>query len=152
LVVGMHRRVMKDYVLSDGTHLPKNSRIMVMNDKLRDGSVYKDPDTFKYDRFARLREHPGQEDQHQLVSTSSDFATFGHGKHACPGRFFAANQLKITIACLLLKYDFHFQPGQAEKARVIPFEMVETIDPSLKVEVRRRSEELDVTMVAKETA
>ncbi|KAL6155384.1 Cytochrome P450 monooxygenase bsc2 [Exserohilum turcicum] len=149
--IGMHRRVMKGHVLSDGTQLPKNSRIMVMNDKLRDSSVYEDPDTFKYDRFARLREQPGQEDQHQLASTSSDFATFGHGEHACPGRFFAANQLKITTACLLLKYDFRFQPGQAERAHVVPFEMVETIDPTLKVEVRRRSEELDVTKVAKET-
>ncbi|KAI1675961.1 hypothetical protein KJE20_14452 [Pyrenophora tritici-repentis] len=59
-IVGMHRRVMKGYVLSDGTHLPKNSRIMVMNDKLRDSSVYEDPDTFKYDRFARLREQPAK--------------------------------------------------------------------------------------------
>ncbi|KAK3068494.1 hypothetical protein LTS18_000643 [Coniosporium uncinatum] len=30
---------------------------------------------------------------------------FSHGRHACPGRFFAANQLKLLLAQIVLGYD-----------------------------------------------
>ncbi|KXJ90272.1 hypothetical protein Micbo1qcDRAFT_164807 [Microdochium bolleyi] len=30
---------------------------------------------------------------------------FSHGSHACPGRFFAANQLKIALSHIALHYD-----------------------------------------------
>ncbi|KAJ1325847.1 tenellin biosynthesis cytochrome P450 monooxygenase [Microdochium nivale] len=40
-----------------------------------------------------------------LVSTSDKFMGFSHGSHACPGRFFAANQLKIALAHIALHYD-----------------------------------------------
>lgn len=40
-----------------------------------------------------------------MVSTSETFLPFGHGRHACPGRFFAANELKLLIAYMVLNYD-----------------------------------------------
>jgi cytochrome P450 len=39
------------------------------------------------------------------VSTSADYLSFGHGRHACPGRFFAANELKLLLAYMVLNYD-----------------------------------------------
>ncbi|KAL2286223.1 hypothetical protein FJTKL_07028 [Diaporthe vaccinii] len=36
---------------------------------------------------------------------------FGHGAHACPGRFFAANEVKIALAHLLMKYDWRLPEG-----------------------------------------
>jgi cytochrome P450 len=41
-----------------------------------------------------------------LVTTSPTFMSFGHGRHACPGRFFAANELKLMLAYMILNYDF----------------------------------------------
>ncbi|RDA86915.1 hypothetical protein CP532_1870 [Ophiocordyceps camponoti-leonardi (nom. inval.)] len=41
-----------------------------------------------------------------MVSTSSHHLAFGHGRHACPGRFFAAHELKLILAQLLLNYEF----------------------------------------------
>lgn len=41
----------------------------------------------------------------QFVATSPTYLGFGHGRHACPGRFFAANELKLLIAYLLTRYD-----------------------------------------------
>lgn len=39
------------------------------------------------------------------VTTSENFLPFGHAKHACPGRFFAANEIKLAFAYLSTKYD-----------------------------------------------
>ncbi|KAJ7660426.1 hypothetical protein B0H17DRAFT_832480, partial [Mycena rosella] len=40
-----------------------------------------------------------------MVSTGTDHLPFGTGKHACPGRFFAATELKAMLAHLVLNYD-----------------------------------------------
>lgn len=42
----------------------------------------------------------------QWATTSSDFLGFGHGRGACPGRFFAAAELKLMLAYIILHYDF----------------------------------------------
>ncbi|KAF1922218.1 cytochrome P450 [Didymella exigua CBS 183.55] len=41
-----------------------------------------------------------------LVTTSNQHLPFGHGRHACPGRFFVSHELKMIFAHLLLNYDF----------------------------------------------
>ncbi|CAG2016464.1 unnamed protein product [Fusarium graminearum] len=40
-----------------------------------------------------------------MVTTSDIHLAFGHGRHACPGRFFVAHELKLIGAALLLDYD-----------------------------------------------
>ncbi|KAJ6258873.1 Cytochrome P450 monooxygenase paxP [Drechslerella dactyloides] len=40
-----------------------------------------------------------------MVTVTEDFPVFGVGVHACPGRFFAANELRILIAWFILRYD-----------------------------------------------
>jgi cytochrome P450 monooxygenase-1 len=46
-----------------------------------------------------------------FVSTSPEHLGFGHGLHSCPGRIFAANELKIVLIQILLKYDLKFPDG-----------------------------------------
>ena len=43
------------------------------------------------------------------------FITFGGGKHACPGRFFAVNEIKICLHKLILKYNF-----RTENSKIVP--------------------------------
>ncbi|KAM0419541.1 hypothetical protein ACHAPD_003103 [Fusarium lateritium] len=40
-----------------------------------------------------------------MVTTSDIHLAFGHGRHACPGRFFVAHELKLIGAALLLDYN-----------------------------------------------
>ncbi|KAG7096044.1 hypothetical protein E1B28_006725 [Marasmius oreades] len=40
-----------------------------------------------------------------MTSTSESFLAFGGGRHLCPGRFFAAMELKMFMAYLVLNYD-----------------------------------------------
>ncbi|KAF6808442.1 p450 monooxygenase [Colletotrichum musicola] len=68
---------------------------------------------------------------------------FGHGMHSCPGRFFAGNEAKVMIAHLLLKYDLKFAEGQ--KPKLAEFGFMCQSDSSVKVSVRRRQEEIDMS-------
>ncbi|KAH8104522.1 cytochrome P450 [Cristinia sonorae] len=71
-----------------------------------DEDIYPNPEVFDPWRFV------GAENSPSLVSTSSDFLAFGHGRHACPGRHFAAYQMKLMLAFTVLNYDIKMPAGQ----------------------------------------
>jgi cytochrome P450 len=62
-------------------------------------------------RYAKLRSVEGQESHHQAATTGPDYLIFNHGKHACPGRFFAICEIKMILIELLTKCDFRLGMG-----------------------------------------
>ncbi|KAL8289567.1 hypothetical protein RB597_001269 [Gaeumannomyces tritici] len=107
------RGVMKSVVapggvrLPDGTRLPRGATVGVQAYSVhRDEDVYGGAAEYRPFRFV---EPPGGEREKQqpqaLVSTSPTFLAFSHGPNACPGRFFAANQLKLALAYIALHYE-----------------------------------------------
>ncbi len=54
-------------------------------------------------------------EQYQFVTVTKDFMAFGYGRHACPGRFFAANEIKLILANILLNYDIKMPNGLTER-------------------------------------
>ncbi|KAH9837367.1 cytochrome P450 [Rhodofomes roseus] len=108
--ISIFRRAMKDVTLSDGTYIPKGTILAAATTSTHhDERNYENPDVFDPLRYSRLRERENESTKHHYVSTSAKDIGFGHGKHACPGRFFAANELKLMMANLVLKYDVKFQ-------------------------------------------
>jgi hypothetical protein len=72
-------------------------------------------DEFHPWRFSDLRKHSGEENKHQFVTTTTEDTVFGHGRWACPGRFFASNEIKAILIQLLARYDIGVGPaGQGE--------------------------------------
>ena len=138
----MGRYVMEEVTLSDGTVLPKGSRIMVVG-KNMDPTVFPEPERFDAARFLRLREQPGQEHSWQFVTTSPDHMLFGHGQHACPGRFFASNEIKIALCYFLINYDWRLVPGGAEP-EMDTFEGSLSVSEKTTVEFRRRAPEINL--------
>jgi cytochrome P450 len=47
----------------------------------------------------------GTERQKSSATIDDAFLGFGFGRHACPGRFFALNEVKIFVAHMVLHYD-----------------------------------------------
>jgi len=139
IVIAPMRRVATDDIqLSDGTVIRKGAMIAVSARNQRDPAIYKNPDQWDGYRFFNLRETPGMEHVGQLVSTSPDHLGFGHGVHACPGRFFAANEIKILLCHLLLRYDIKLAPGSQPQSRASGFHI--NSDPLAKVSIRRRQD------------
>lgn len=141
--ISMQRYVEKDISLSDGTVLPKDSRIMVAGD-------FMEPDAkvpgFDAERYMRLREQPDEEKNWQFVTTSPEYMAFGHGKHACPGRFLASNELKIALCHLLLKYDWRFIPGESRRPP-LTLEATNCLHRDVKVQIRARDPEIDLDSI-----
>ncbi|KZT70598.1 cytochrome P450 [Daedalea quercina L-15889] len=105
------RFALQDVTLSDGTFIPARTVVSgAMSCTHLDEDNYANAAAFDGFRFSRMREEDERErNKHHYVSTSAKDIGFGHGKHACPGRFFAANELKIMLACIVLRYDVKFR-------------------------------------------
>ncbi|CAG8031836.1 unnamed protein product [Penicillium salamii] len=91
-------------------------------------------------QFVRLREVAGHENSFSLISLSPDHMGFGLGRHACPGRFFAANEVNIALCHVLFQYEFKLAEGATPQATRSGIRM--QTDISAKVMVRRRQENI----------
>ncbi|KAI1845355.1 hypothetical protein JX266_008450 [Neoarthrinium moseri] len=117
------RYVNQPVTLSDGTHLSPGSMIEAPYGEIAaDPELYTNPETFDAHRFVNLRNGLTTDpllyknkEQYQFVTTTKDFMHFGYGRHSCPGRFFAANEIKIVLARILLGYDIKMPDGVMER-------------------------------------
>ncbi|PSN61957.1 cytochrome P450 [Corynespora cassiicola Philippines] len=106
------RAVIKDITLSDGTTIPKGVMIAVdASARYRDPQTWENPNQFDGLRFLRLREQTQEKSNYQFVTSNTDNVAWGQGKHACPGIFFAGNEIKTIFAMFLLEYDISFPKG-----------------------------------------
>lgn len=140
----MNRYVKEDAKLPNGVTIPKGSQTSIITDIMRSEKTYENPKQWDPYRFYNLR-HNGQEHKGQLVSATAEHLAFGFGRHACPGRFFAAHDLKIMLAHILLKYDIKFIGGDRCGVRVIGTDVL--ADNTPRVQVRRRKEEFVIPEV-----
>ncbi|OWY55966.1 cytochrome P450 monooxygenase-like protein [Alternaria alternata] len=141
-MLAMRRIAEKKIVLSDGLTINKGDRLAVDAHAMLDPEVYPNPEKFDIYRYLRMREDTSNSTKALLVTTSPENLTFGHGIHACPGRFFAALEVKIALCHILTKYDWELLPG----SNLEPF--VQTgdqtcLDPRNMVRFRRRKEDID---------
>jgi len=51
----------------------------------------------------------------------SSYLPFGAGRHTCAGRFFAAMELKLMLAHILLEYDVSYPPPITERPKNATF-------------------------------
>ena len=138
----MNRLVKESFVLSDGTALTKGEKICVTSTNLQDPSNHENPGEWDPYRFVRMRDDPSKQNLAHMVSTSGDHNAFGHGQHACPGRFFATNEIKIALLVILLKYDIGLCADQTSKVYEFGYSLAS--DPFAKLRFRRRESEIDL--------
>jgi len=63
--------------------------------------------------------------------------SFGAGRHACPGRFFAAMELKVLLAYIICNYDFKLTTdGARPKNTFFSFSCMPDFDTELMFKVR----------------
>ncbi|TBU22273.1 cytochrome P450 [Dichomitus squalens] len=108
-LASMMRIAMKDIVLANGMFIPKGTLLgAAAHPTHYDNGHLANAEIFDPFRFARLREANNSEGSARLqfASTSPEYIAFGHGQLACPGRHFAANQLKAVLSYIILNYDF----------------------------------------------
>ncbi len=152
------RKVMVDNLSTDdGILLPKGALVSVLAHPAQcDEGVFEDPMKFDPFRFSRIREKatsgtvtPSSDNEDAksgvkdgslaLVSTGATHLIFGHGRHACPGRFLLDFELKMILQCLFAKYDVELLPEYEGKRPECSWVAEATMPPSKgKIRVRRR--------------
>ncbi|KAM5347482.1 hypothetical protein ACJ41O_010487 [Fusarium nematophilum] len=132
----MNRKATKRVTLPGGLVLEKGDRCMSDLGSMIDPSIYPNPHEFDGYRFFRMRKDPKMDSKAHLVSTSTAHLGFGHGKHACPGRFFASNEVKLLLCHLLYKYDWKHQDGYVHK--IIEFGLALFPEGQAKLSFRKR--------------
>ncbi|KAF7714794.1 Cytochrome P450 monooxygenase [Penicillium ucsense] len=142
-IISMNRYACGAIELSNGTKIPNGATIAVSGHTNRDDSIYPNASTYDGYRFYKMRQQPGHEHRHQLVTTTNQCFDFGHGIHACPGRFFAANEIKILMVHLLLKYEWKFKDREGRPANFdVGTEIV--ADPTVELLIRAREPGFDL--------
>ncbi|CAO2647453.1 Nn.00g083750.m01.CDS01 [Neocucurbitaria sp. VM-36] len=147
----VHRKVVaKEGVITpEGVHVPYGTLLSCPWTPLAgDTDIHSHPEVFDAFRYSRAREEfnamSAEEKadvdalklkQTGLVTTGVHHLPFGHGRHACPGRFFVSHELKMIFAHLLLNYDFKPLIEKPKKIWVIRFQVPLPVN----IEARRRN-------------
>ncbi|KAI1341954.1 cytochrome P450 [Xylariaceae sp. FL0016] len=135
----------KGITTPSGLKLPHGSVVCAPSYPVfHDPKIYPEPHAFKPFRFAEKRaakegEEGGsyiQRARQAFATTSPEYTAFGHGRHACPGRFFAASELKLMLAYLVMNYDIEYQEKRAEN---LWFGMNRVPPMAATIRIRRRT-------------
>ncbi|KAF9229083.1 cytochrome P450 [Gyrodon lividus] len=107
------RKAMDDITFSDGTIIPTGTHLAVAAVPMHlDDQFYPNASEFDPFRFSAMREKGGEpQEKYKLAATNLNYLVFGHGKHACPGRFFVSTMMTAMMAHLVLNYDMKLKEG-----------------------------------------
>ncbi|KAF8187146.1 cytochrome P450 [Pholiota molesta] len=129
------RTTLADFTFSDGLCIPKGTSIGInVYSRHLDEEYYQNASEF--DPFRHVRDDG--EAQPLVTGPAVDYHPFGHGRAACPGRFFAATELKLMMAHLITNYDFKLE--KVEYPRKLIIESQSVPDYNVKVLFRKRAE------------
>ncbi|KKY29350.1 putative ent-kaurene oxidase [Diaporthe ampelina] len=145
------RKVYKPITLSNGQFIPAGVIIEIpAHSIVHDPERFDRPDEFDAFRHYRARRNasvvsPDGEKRapgagaaaHQMVSTSLNNLPFGYGRQACPGRFFAANEIKMIVARAILDYEIQLADGATERYPNIEYNEANIPDPSKELMFKR---------------
>ena len=137
----MPRVALQDYTFAQtGTFIPRGTSLSVAtHDAHFNGDTYGDPAKFDGFRFVKLKsEAVGNERHFDLTTTAMDFLGSGTGPHACPGRFFAANEIKLMLAHVVLNYDIKLENGGVRRPLNKNYKVACIPDPTIKLLFRKR--------------
>ncbi|CEP17468.1 hypothetical protein [Parasitella parasitica] len=123
--LGMHHLTIQDTALSTGQVIPKGSLVVGALDQVHRDSHFLPADDETGEPF--LGNSPLDVfDAYRFVgkkikstTVGLDYLTFGFGAHACPGRYFAANEIKYVIAEMIVRYNVTTKTGNRAQDNVL---------------------------------
>ncbi|KAI6518905.1 hypothetical protein MCOR10_006900 [Pyricularia oryzae] len=150
LTLYFQRMALQDVTMSNGFTIKKGTVLGMDGTRMMmDEDIYPEPERYNPRRFMEMRKLPSGASKAPMVTVTPDHHAFGHGIHSCPGRFFVTTALKIALAHMVLKYDWKVAEGYEDaKPRAMG---IRYLASNVKLQVRRRKEELDLDSLAAQT-
>lgn len=149
--IGMVRKVLpkEGYTYSNGLHLKQGVTVGVPTlcihrdqDGLNAGGNAAEFNGFRFSRpyqelSTEVTSAASGIGKYSSITTSEQYLPFGHGKHACPGRFFAVWEVKMFLMHCVVKYDL--KPHERVSGRYVWGKQRGHMDIKLKLRMRRES-------------
>ncbi|PVH92285.1 cytochrome P450 [Periconia macrospinosa] len=136
------RRVREPFTLSNGENVPIGTQFgFPLGPISHDPQIFSDPEKFDGFRYYRKRvaeDLIGKSSKYMATTPSDEHLAFGHGVQACPGRFFAVNEIKLILVFFLMDYEFKQPERQMASPLHFPFEEYLVLNPTLKLMRRRK--------------
>ncbi|KAF2001345.1 cytochrome P450 [Amniculicola lignicola CBS 123094] len=120
-------------LLKDGVVVPKGALVASPATALcMDPAIHPDPYLFS----------PFREDNARMPVTTltRNKLAFGWGTQACPERFFAAKEIKLIAARILMDYDIEINPEAQSMRRYYDVEDLRVLNPGIRLQMRRRAQ------------
>ncbi|EXL39272.1 hypothetical protein FOCG_18117 [Fusarium oxysporum f. sp. radicis-lycopersici 26381] len=134
------RVALQEINLKDGTVIPKGAMIAwAGHQHANDPLVNQDPGRFDPMRAYRKRYANNKAEFNKYVAGVNETSSlaFGYGNQACPGRYFAVNELKLMLSRLVAEYDFALPKG-AQRPKSFDVEENIILDKDAKILMRSR--------------
>lgn len=101
-----------------------------------DSEIWPNSETFEGHRFLRMRQE-GDPNSWQFAFVGENSINFGAGSHACPGRYYVSQEMKIMISHLLLNYEIKWPEGKSRPADMI-HDFATPPDATAQIMIRKR--------------
>jgi cytochrome P450 len=102
--LAIQKKVMHDYTYYNGYQVPQGRMIYTTTRQMNFGETS--------GRSSIEDMNPDISMNKPCSAPAKDFLTFGMGKHLCPGRFFAIQEIMMSLIYLLKHYDFDTVSGK----------------------------------------
>ncbi|CAG8538088.1 7703_t:CDS:10 [Diversispora eburnea] len=102
-------RCLESYTFKNGMTIPKGRTVRIYLMDIHYDSTAYGPEPRSFFPYR------GLENNFPASKTDKNYFVFGSGKRACPGRFFAVNEIKIGMHKLILNYHIKTPIGKIEK-------------------------------------
>ncbi|CAB4430991.1 unnamed protein product [Rhizophagus irregularis] len=103
----------KDYTFSNELQVPKDHSIYLYVDDIYLDESLQGPNPQSFEPFRHLNTNAS------ASKVSKNYVVFGGGKHACPGRQLAVNEIKFFLHNIILKYNLRTESGKIEGPKMI---------------------------------
>lgn len=146
-ILGMKRLFKQNHTFQNGLHVPKGTYVcMPIYAIENDREHTPNPEAFDGLRsYRQFMEQAATGKKHVTGYKFSDptptVLSFGYGRTACPGRFFASLFIKMLFVKLLTEYDFQLLPGTERPPNMMVHEFLFTW-PWQQMLVKRNNEGL----------
>lgn len=128
--------VAEPFTFKDGLTIPPDTTLAFASYNHNfDPDVHEEPT--KFDPKRHLRKRQGEDTRKfHFASVSEDMINWGAGRHACPGRFFAQETLKLMLVHFLTHYEFRHTDEGAKSPHYIPANLFCVPNPVLPIMIR----------------
>ncbi|GBB88509.1 hypothetical protein RclHR1_15020002 [Rhizophagus clarus] len=108
-IVTLEHLTLKDYTFSNGLQVPKDRIINIYTDDVYEDESLQGPNPKSFEPFRHVDANV------PASKLGKNYLPFGGGKHACPGRHFAINEIKFFMHNFILNFNFRTKSGKIEE-------------------------------------